>query len=209
MVWWEEERGSVTGRAEVFNIQGGIASSFSCGGGCSCGPWWYNDWMSPSSFQGLYGDQGQPFAPLAQTTDCSHSIYGPFNYTSSSTWSSSNTSVATVSSTAWVSCLVGGSANITAQFQLNDAPDFIVDFCPVAAFAPLGALLVRQPKWVALISDSTAGNPFCTSRPAFRQYHPAAWDSHDGRLLQPSRASQPVARPAQHRIFGASEHCVA
>ena len=45
--------------------------------------------------QSFVGDEGQPFAPLAQTTDCSNFIYGPFSETGSANSSSSNTSVAT------------------------------------------------------------------------------------------------------------------
>jgi hypothetical protein len=37
IAWFEEEVGSLIGRAEVTNLSGAVASSFSCGE-CGCGP---------------------------------------------------------------------------------------------------------------------------------------------------------------------------
>lgn len=116
VVWFEEEVGSLIGRAEVTNIQGAVASSFSCGGSCPCPPNYYSASITPSSSLGPVGGTAQ-FTSSEQRRDCLGAYYGPYNRTSDSTWTSSNTSVATVSSQGLLSCLNPGSAGITAQFQ--------------------------------------------------------------------------------------------
>jgi hypothetical protein len=78
--------------------------------------------------------------------------YGPYNRTQDSTWSSSNTSVMTVSA-GTVSCLGEGSAGIRAQFQatvytLNCFPNTIN---PTTG----GNVVVRTPHHIKIISDTT------------------------------------------------------
>src|SRR5205807_279043 len=53
---------------------------------------------------------------MEELRDCNNALFGPYNRTSISTWSSSDTSVFTVSS-GLVSCLQPGSGTVTAQFQ--------------------------------------------------------------------------------------------
>ena len=56
------------------------------------------------------------FIPMEQRQDCRGTVFGPYDRSSNSTWSSSNTSVFTVSG-GLVSCLQPGSGTVTAQFQ--------------------------------------------------------------------------------------------
>ncbi len=116
VIWYERTLGSLIGRAETFDVGLGVSSSFSCSGSCPCPSSFNSTYMSPSSITSLPGDQGQAFLPMEMDSDCHSSSFGPFNMTSSSTWSSTNTSVATVSSTGLVSYLTVGQANILASF---------------------------------------------------------------------------------------------
>jgi hypothetical protein len=55
VVWFEEEIGSLIGRAEVANIKAGVAASFSCPGACQCPPSFNSISMTPSSSVGPVG----------------------------------------------------------------------------------------------------------------------------------------------------------
>ncbi len=115
VVWFEEEAGSLIGRAEVARIATGVASSFSCSGNCSCPTNYYSAYLTPSSSEGAVGGTAQ-FTQNEMRRDCQGSLFGPYNRTSDSTWSSSDTSVMTVTA-GLVSCLNPGTAGVTAQFQ--------------------------------------------------------------------------------------------
>jgi hypothetical protein len=91
------------------------ASSFSCGDTCPCPPATSNSFLTPGSSVGPMGGTGQ-FSAMEQRQDCRGTVFGPYNRTSDSTWSSSDTSVFTVSS-GLVSCLQPGNGTVTAQFQ--------------------------------------------------------------------------------------------
>ncbi|HWO00614.1 MAG TPA: hypothetical protein VNS63_15250 [Blastocatellia bacterium] len=113
--WFEEEVGSLIGRAELRNVGQGIASSFSCGDTCPCPPASSNAYLTPGSSVGPVGGTAQ-FSSMEQRQDCRGAVFGPYNRTSDSSWSSSNASVFTVSG-GTVSCLQPGSGTVTAQFQ--------------------------------------------------------------------------------------------
>jgi hypothetical protein len=115
VVWFEETVGSLIGRAEMRNVAHGVTSSFSCGDSCPCPPASSNAYLTPGSSAGPVGGTAQ-FSSMEQRQDCRGTVFGPYNRTSDSTWSSSNTSVFTVSS-GLVSCLQQGSGTVTAQFQ--------------------------------------------------------------------------------------------
>jgi hypothetical protein len=100
----------------VADARAGTSSSFSCGGSCPCPANYYSSSLTPSSSTGPVGGTAQ-FAAKEYRRDCFNLIYGPYDRSSSSTWASSNTSVATVNSQGVMSCLSVGSAGITAQFQ--------------------------------------------------------------------------------------------
>lgn len=115
VVWSEVTPKTMIGRAEQLNVAQGIARSFSCGG-CPCPSNISSSSMSPGSFTSDVGYGGTPFTPVYQTEDCQGWFYGP--YTASPTsWSSGNTSIATVSNTGIVDLNEAGSTSITAQFQ--------------------------------------------------------------------------------------------
>jgi hypothetical protein len=92
------------------------------------------------------------FSANEKRKDCHGVEYGPYNRTQDSTWTSSNTSVMTVSGGS-VSCLSEGSASITARFQgvvygLNCFQNFINPTTSVSA-------MVRTPHHIKIISDTT------------------------------------------------------
>jgi len=116
VVWFEETIGSLIGRAETRNVAEGLASSFSCGNTCSCPPNSSNTYMTPGSSTGPMGGTAQ-FSAMEELRDCNNALFGPYNRTSISTWSSSDTGVFTVSSSGLVSCLQPGSGTVTAEFQ--------------------------------------------------------------------------------------------
>ncbi len=137
VVWFEEEAGSLIGRAEVATIATGVASSFSCSGNCSCPTNYYSAYLTPSSSEGPVGGTAQ-FTQNEMRRDCQGSLFGPYNRTSDSTWSSSDTSVMTVSA-GLASCLNPGTAGVTAQFQavIYGGPCGIC--CPTYIFPTSGA----------------------------------------------------------------------
>jgi hypothetical protein len=115
LVWFEETVGSLIGRAEVRNVAEGVASSFSCSDPCPCPPASSNTYLTPGSSVGPMGGTAQ-FTPMEQRRDCRGALFGPYNRSANSTWSSSDTNVFTVSG-GLVSCLQPGSGTVTAQFQ--------------------------------------------------------------------------------------------
>jgi hypothetical protein len=66
VVWFEQEIGSLIGRAEVANIKAGISSTFSCPGVCPCGFVCSSGSMNPGSGSAFVGDSGFMFAPRDQ-----------------------------------------------------------------------------------------------------------------------------------------------
>src|SRR5262249_19867347 len=97
VVWFEEEIGSLIGRAEVFNVGIGVADSFSCDSGCACPPAYDSSYMSPSSVDSFVGDVSNPFRPMQMKRDCMGQLFGPYDMSGSTTsWNSADTSVATV-----------------------------------------------------------------------------------------------------------------
>jgi hypothetical protein len=115
VIWFEETVGSLIGRAEVRNVSEGVASSFSCGNPCSCPPASSNTYLTPGSSVGPMGGTAQ-FSAKEELRDCNNQLFGPYNRTSNSTWSSDHTNVFTVSG-GLVSCLQPGSGRVTAVFQ--------------------------------------------------------------------------------------------
>jgi len=161
VVWYEEEPGTLIGRAEVFSIPGGLASSFSCGSNCPCPLKYLSDYMSPASVQSLVGDQGQAFIPMLMKSDCNAQAFGPYNETSISTWLSGNTSVATVSSSGVVSCVGAGSTTINATFHITDYADVTPCNARTLTLNPSGGLTVQQYTSVKVLSTSTQGAAVC------------------------------------------------
>jgi hypothetical protein len=154
VVWFEETIGSLIGRAEVRNIAEGVASSFSCGNACSCPPNSSNTYLTPGSSVGPMGGTAQ-FSAMEELRDCNNALFGPYNRTSNSTWSSSDTSVFTVSS-GLVSCLQPGSGTVTAQFQAT----VYGQWCnPISIYPrPSGSVQVYMPQLVGVISALVSGD---------------------------------------------------
>jgi hypothetical protein len=120
--WSEHEFQSLIGRAEVKNVRGGIASSFSCGSCDTCGSLivYSSGAMNPGSAAGLAGGNGFMLAPTeTDRNTCNGTYYGPYTVSSQyySGWFSNASSVATVDSSGNESCVSPGSATITANWQ--------------------------------------------------------------------------------------------
>jgi hypothetical protein len=148
--WLEIEPGSLIGRAEVANIREGVASSFSCSSS-GCGAGYYSSTLSPSSLTGLAGDTA---SVSAQETDrdSNGTLYGPYNETGSATWSSSDTSVATVTGGS-VSFVGAGSCSISANWN---ATEYVGPNCSTQTVtAGGGAGVTSGPKITSL--DVTRG----------------------------------------------------
>jgi hypothetical protein len=150
IVWWEQTIGSLIGRNDIHNRTLGTSSSFSCGAECSCPPWHLGtSYMSQSSYTARAGAAaGTFFRPYEPVGDCSNSNY-ILDHTSDATWSSSNTSVATVSNDAfdhgYISPLADGASTITASFATwQEVPEFHA--CQSnSTDTPNGALTVQCP----------------------------------------------------------------
>jgi hypothetical protein len=115
LVWFEETVGSLIGRNEVRNVAEGWASSFSCGEMCPCPPASSQTYLTPGASVGPMGGTAQ-FQAMEQRQDCRGTVFGPYNRTADSSWSSSNASVFMVNG-GLVSCLQPGSGTLMAQFQ--------------------------------------------------------------------------------------------
>jgi hypothetical protein len=120
VVWIEETPGSMIGRAELINLPAGVSRSFSCPGACQCPPEPGPGQCQPPGYTGPIGSQPQ-FIAKYTTQDCQGVSYGPFS-ASGVTWSSGNTSVASVTPTgpgpqALTHYLSGGATSVTGRFN--------------------------------------------------------------------------------------------
>jgi hypothetical protein len=122
VVWSERDQATVIGRAETFNIGGGVAGNFSCPL-CSCathsdsGSFW-TGYVSPFTGVSIVGDQGFPIRGYETLISCDDlEGFGPFWVSGGmANWSSSNANVASVTANGYVSCLTAGSTNIFMNY---------------------------------------------------------------------------------------------
>src|SRR5690349_910107 len=112
VVWYEHDRGSLIGRAEIANIEDGIASSFSCPGNCPCGMVYSSGSTNPGSGRALVGESGFMFSPREMRRDCNFIQYGPYAVTATQ-WFTSNGSVVDVTNSGIETCNAPGTATIT------------------------------------------------------------------------------------------------
>jgi len=118
VVWYEREPGSLTGRAETFNIGRGIAGSFSCPVGCSCEATFETADMSPRTYTALEGESAVFFIPQETDIDCNDMLYGPFDMSDESIWTSSDTTIAQVDDEGMVDAAAPGTTDINAKFSV-------------------------------------------------------------------------------------------
>jgi hypothetical protein len=113
--WHERGPQPLIGRAEVYSVSAGIASSFSCGDCCfyTC-----SVACSPTSMQGMPGESSPVSMLEMECSACYTFEEGPFDVSASSTWSSNNKAVAkmTVATPAQCNMLASGFALITVSF---------------------------------------------------------------------------------------------
>lgn len=120
VIWSERDPLTVVGRAETANIGEGIAGSFSCPW-CSCDPhtstFWV-DYISPFNGYSAIGDEGFPIRGYELLASCDDiEGWGPYwvsGYTA--TWSSTDSSVASVAADGYVSCLAPGTTDIYMRY---------------------------------------------------------------------------------------------
>jgi hypothetical protein len=159
VIWFEEDLGSLIGRAEVANIKAAIASSFSCGDTCSCPPSFKTLAVSPTGVTTLIGDQGQTFTAQETRQDCYGGTYGPYDRTSDSTWTSDNTNVATAGSSGSVTSVGGGTCNIFAALQcIVYIPSCVTNYVNAQS---AGGVAVQVPTFVHIV----AGEGNCVQTP--------------------------------------------
>ena len=119
LFWHQETPYSMIGRAEQTNVKTGIASSFSCNTGCCTNYGFIGFSLSPSSLTGVVGGSGS-FQGYENYRNCQDVAYPnstyPLGYPVSGSWTTSNSTVATVSS-GNVSYVGGGTATVTGTFH--------------------------------------------------------------------------------------------
>ncbi|MGH9341544.1 MAG: hypothetical protein ACRD1R_18660, partial [Acidobacteriota bacterium] len=109
---------------EIADLARGRAHSFSCGGPCCGGLIGHDRWMDPGSAIEVIGNQGRLFTPFKRLKDnCTGAIFGPYDQTYDSTWSSGDTSVVTTNQTGWLNCVGVGSTGIQASWEETVAYD--------------------------------------------------------------------------------------
>ncbi len=115
VLWIRLDDVPVMGRLVVVQRHKGMASNYDCNV-CKCPANYTGLSVSPASFALLPG-QTMQCACRATYTDCNNNIY-THDETSSASWSSSNTAVATMDSTTkgLVHALAGGTATINASY---------------------------------------------------------------------------------------------
>jgi len=112
--WHPHQAEALIGRVVVLDKASGTASNFSCPNCCQLEP---NGLVfTPAPVPGVVGGFCQ-LTVNAYETYCGQFTVGPYNYTNSVAYSSSNTSVMTVNSTGMVSCVGWGTATVTASLD--------------------------------------------------------------------------------------------
>ncbi|MGH9760356.1 MAG: Ig-like domain-containing protein, partial [Blastocatellia bacterium] len=117
LIWVEMTPGSLMGRAEVSNVGQAIASSFSCSGPSNCPNSLFGTALSPNSATMSVGDSTKPFTAKETDQNCLQVLFGQYTVGAIITWSSNDTSVATVDSSGNVTAVGPGSAVISAQWE--------------------------------------------------------------------------------------------
>jgi hypothetical protein len=114
LVWFQKTPYTLIGRAEGTDVAAGIARSFSCGTRDCCTYYDSLYYLTPGSMSGPPGDAGT-FSATNILRDCYNSTFTYYNVQPPS-WTSTNYSVATVSSSGYTYCAGPGTATIFANF---------------------------------------------------------------------------------------------
>jgi len=117
-VYWSvdgREDLTMIGRAEQVDVVRGLSLTSSCGACCPAS--FDNGWVTPGSFSGVSGDTSQ-FVAMQQKHDCLGNLLNP-TIISYPTWSSSDTTIATVNSSGLATAQGGGTAYISASWDIT------------------------------------------------------------------------------------------
>ncbi len=205
LIWIAERPYTMIGRAERINISAGIASSFSCGYGCECAsnPW--SSFMSPSSADLLKGTSAAPFTPKEYRQTCGGKgiIVGPYTVLYIDSWSSSNSSIASVNSSGTVTGNSFGTSTITAGWDdwteyYDEFWEECVDFYDPQSTSAQSR--VRDPQWVQRLGPGTTTLGLCLPTPAVQLSRTFGFYDNYGRIF--SSLSYHLAES-----FTSAEHC--
>ena len=158
VLWFQEEPDSLIGRAEIYDVQTGIAGSFSCFYPCSCSrptfsPSASDTWLIPSSFTIPYLGT-RPIATDQRRYDCNGINVGTFDITSSTIFSSGNSGILRFTSNT-VQAVGVGSTTFQGQAprDTEQPPN-----CPVQSQAnPGGNGIVQVPGSLRVVSATSIG----------------------------------------------------
>ena len=159
--WIEAKPMTMIGRAEIVNVAAGTARSFSCQT-CNCPAQMYGSpYMYPASYTASVGYSGTPFDPEYDSEDCNGIIiYGnSFSSYDILDWTSSNTSVASVTNSGSVSAKAGGSASITADLvwdEYYDAGPYQNPECQYTTYYPSASGTLNVKPTISSISPPKA-----------------------------------------------------
>jgi hypothetical protein len=153
LVWFQKTPYTMIGRAEGTDVAAGIARSFSCAAAC-CDYFWNDFFLTPSVMNGLAGDGGT-FIGTSEGSDCSGYYFQYLNVAASS-WTTSNSAVATVNSSGYTYCAGPGSATIignfpTRNYYWNDT--FTRCLWTYPTFPAPAPVNVNPPNHVRVVSD--------------------------------------------------------
>ncbi len=148
VLWFQEEPDSLIGRAEIYNVQEGVAASYGCFYPCNCNlpyftPNTSDTWLSPSSLTLGYL-QTQLIATVQRRYDCNNSNLGSFDISSSTVYSSGNTGIFKFTGSS-IQAVSVGSGSFSGQAPRNtETPPY----CPAQSQAnPSGTGKVTPTIW--------------------------------------------------------------
>ena len=149
----------VEDRVVVIQRSGGVASNYDCNT-CQCPVSFTGSlYLGPASFNLLPGQSGGCVC-TAIYKDCNGVIY-PEGVTGQAGWSSSNTGVATVSSTGLVTGVAIGTASIKATFVGEQwyyyAPQARCNFIPIPASTEASCTVSAYPVGLRITGVTTTG----------------------------------------------------
>src|SRR5579872_4312759 len=162
--WIRIDNVAVTGRVVVIQKQGGIASAYDCCL-CCCPDSFMSLAVTPATCTMIPGQNMDDTATAAYQQPC-NGPYDYYNVSDSATWSSSNTSVATMGGTYPYQCnaVGGGTSTIKASFQDYD----YAGYCPSCTQKLVtkngnNGTNVNVPDHLQVVSDINGPLSNCTS----------------------------------------------
>ena len=162
--WIRLDNVPVSSRMLVLKRHGGVASNYNCGT-CHCPPGYTSLSVSPGSATVAAGGTAH-FNATSAFTDCNYFTYY-YDVTSGSSWSSGNTSVATVNGAGLVTGQGGGSTSISATYY--DCTYYWIVVEQMCGERPIGRTAggtanVQVPTYFSIVAgtSTTSSEATCT-----------------------------------------------